>query len=361
MKSSIPTKLKEQTEKILWITFFWILISLVQFVTGYTTLLQFGCDLAGLSPAIYVQGSIVTGLTAGLIGGSFMVFFWERWLRSKSYAWSLLNIFWSYTLIYITVSLITGLLFNAGKLDVSLLHPKVWKAILDEPLANHFQNYFFWLSVVIITLITLLVNDKYGPGVFKSFILGKYFHPKREERIFMFLDLRGSTSIAEKLGERLYFNFLRDVIKDATPGILNSKGEIYQYVGDEIVVSWKKESGSQNANCLKCFFDIQQKIRQKSSYYESTYNLIPEFKAGLHYGFVTVGEIGIVKREIAYSGDVLNTTARIQSKCNDLGVNILLSKYLLDKLGFLPNPFKSVEIGKIELRGKQNAIELYTV
>jgi len=177
----------------------------------------------------------------------------------------------------------------------------------------------------------------------------------------MFLDLRGSTAIAEKLGEALYFNFLKDLVKDATPGILNAKGEIYQYVGDEIVVSWKKDAGSENANCLKCFFDVQRRIKEKSAYYSERYDVVPEFKAGLHYGFVTVGEIGIVKREIAYSGDVLNTTARIQSKCNDLGVNILLSKYLLDKLESLPNPFQSIEIGKIELRGKQDAIELYTV
>ena len=74
-----------------------------------------------------------------------------------------------------------------------------------------------------------------------------------------------------------------------------------------------------------------------------------------------VGEIGIVKRDIAYSGDVLNTTARIQSKCNELGVNILLSKYLLDKLGLLPNLFNPREIGEITLRGKQQDVMLYTV
>jgi len=347
MKSSLRNKLKSQAEKIVWITLFWIVISVFKFLSSYATLLRFNCDLKGLSPNSFLLGSIITGLIAGLIGGSSMVFFWEKWLRTQSYGWSLLNIFWSYTLIYLLVATISEMFFNASQLNVSF---------------NQVQNYLFWLFVIIITLIALLVNDKYGPKVFKSFVLGKYFHPKREERIFMFLDLRGSTSIAEKLGEVQYFNFLKDLFKDATPGILNTKGEIYQYVGDEIVISWKIESGTENTNCIQCFFDIQQSFLDKSSYYKETYSgIVPDFKAGLHYGFVMVGEIGIVKRDIAYSGDVLNTTARIQSKCNELGVNILLSKYLLDKIGSLPNPFNSVAIGEIQLRGKQKAVILYTV
>ena len=100
------------------------------------------------------------------------------------------------------------------------------------------------------TLIMLMVNDKYGPGVFVDFLLGKYFKPRREERIFMFLDLRSSTTIAERLGEEKYFSFIKDVFKDATPSILDSRGEIYQYVGDEIVISWKMENGQKNANFI---------------------------------------------------------------------------------------------------------------
>ena len=361
MKSSVQSRLKEKAIKILWITLFWTIVSVFQFLTGYSTLIQLDFDFSGISPINFLQGSLISGLAAGLIGGSCMVFFWDRWLRTSSYRKTLFNIFWSFTMVYLIVAIISGLYFHSGQLNLSFFHPDVWKATFTENTVIHVQNYLFWLFIVLGTLITLLVNDKYGPGVFKSFILGKYFQPKREERIFMFLDLRGSTAIAEKLGESRYFNFLKDLVKDATPGILNSKGEIYQYVGDEIVISWKKDSGTQNVNCLQCFFDVSREIKKRVSYYRETYDVSPEFKAGLHYGYVTVGEIGVVKREIAYSGDVLNTTSRIQSKCNELGVNILLSKYLLDKLGSLPNPFKSRAIGEIELYGKQNAVELYTV
>jgi adenylate cyclase len=177
----------------------------------------------------------------------------------------------------------------------------------------------------------------------------------------MFLDLRSSTSIAEKLGEVLYFNFLKEVFQHATPSILYSKGEIYQYVGDEIVISWKTYEGTENANCIQRFFDIQSSLNKKLDYYNEKYGVVPEFKAGLHYGYVMAGEIGMVKREIAFSGDVLNTTSRIQSKCNELGVNILLSKFLLDKLNLSPDTYTPKLMGDIVLRGKEQSLSLYTV
>jgi len=216
--------------------------------------------------------------------------------------------------------------------------------------------------VVLGTLIVLQVNDKYGPGVFRDFLLGKYFHPKREERIFMFMDLRSSTTIAEKLGEQRYFKFLKDIFQHSTASILDAKGEIYQYVGDEIIISWKMHEGVDNANCLNCFFEIQEALRLKTSYYKETYDgIVPEFKAGLHYGYVMAGEIGVVKRDIVFSGDVLNTAARIQQKCNELGVNILLSNYLLDKLSLQPDSFAPRKMGDMELRGKKQKVMLYTI
>lgn len=359
----IRSKLKSQIEKIMWITFFWILISILQFFTGYTTLINLKMDMSGLNPVDFFLGGIITGLSAGLIGGSLMVFYWEKWLRTKSYKSSLLNIFWSYTLVYFVVAMISGLFFYASQLNESLFHSEVFRATWIEGTSlSQIHGYLYWLLIVIITLIALLVNDKYGPGVFVSFLLGKYFHPRREERIFMFLDLRGSTAIAEKLGEDRYFHFLKDTYRDATPGILNSKGEIYQYVGDEIVISWKEGQGTEDANSLQCFFDIQQLLLDKGAYYREKYDgIVPEFKAGLHYGYVMAGEIGVVKRDIAYSGDVLNTTARIQSKCNELGVNILISKYLIDKMGSLPQLLNPIEIGEIALRGKKDTVVLYTV
>jgi len=350
--------------KIFWITLGWTLVALFKFFSGYVTIIdsKFQCEIAELDTMLYLKSTIITGLIVGVIGGTVIVFAWEKWLRTKSYGWALRSIFWSYILLFFIVALISGLFFYSGLFNQSISDPKLWQYVVTHMLdIENFENFLFWLIILIGTLVILQVNDKYGSGVFASFLLGRYFHPKKEERIFMFLDLRSSTSIAEKLGEGQYFNFLKEVFQHATPSILYSKGEIYQYVGDEIVISWKTNKGAENANCVQCFFNVQSSVNKKSDYYNEKYGVVPEFKAGLHYGNVMAGEIGLVKREIAFSGDVLNTTSRIQSKCNELGVNILLSKFLLDKLNLRPDTFAPKLMGDIVLRGKQHSLSLYTL
>ena len=352
----------DKLSKVFLITLVWTVISVFQFLIGYSTLIQFGFGEEAGDPKIYFYGSLITGVLAGILGGSLIVFLWERWLRDKRYITALFFIFCSYSVIYLIVSSAGGIYFYSQEFEEFHLGHVIGNSLSDVFGLQSVQNFFFWLFVVIFTLIALLVNDKYGPGVFKDFLLGKYFQPTREERIFMFMDLRSSTTIAEKLGEVKYFNFIKEVFKDVTPAILSHRGEIYQYVGDEIVVSWKMENGLQNSNCISTFFSAQQTLNKRKPYYEKKYNGIhPEFKAGFHYGHVMAGEVGVVKREIAYSGDVLNTTARIQSKCNEHGVDILLSKYLLDKLNIDIRTYSPKIVGDIMLRGKLSSVMLCTL
>lgn len=357
-------KITGSLNKIFWITVGWTFVALFKFFSGYNTIsdAKFQCELAGLDMMLYLKSTLIAGIAAGMIGGCIMVFVWEKWLRTKSYGWALTSIFLSYSLVYFIVAIISGLFFQSKLLNQSIVDSKLWHSLIRHTIdIENLENFLFWLIIVIGTLVILQVNDKYGPGVFASFLLGKYFHPKKEERIFMFLDLRSSTSIAEKLGEHPYFNFIKEVFETATPGILKSKGEIYQYIGDEIVISWKTAKGIENSNCIQCFLNIQSSLNRKSDYFDNKYGVVPEFKAGIHYGDVIAGEIGVVKRQIAFSGDVLNTTARIQSKCNELGVNILLSKFLLEKLNLSSVTFTPKLMGDVALRGKEHSISLFTI
>jgi adenylate cyclase len=363
MSLNISNTLKSRLNKIFWITVAWTFISVYYVLIVYSSLIILERDVSDIELWLYIKGNIMTGLVAGIIGGSLVVFFWEKWLRTKKYGSSLWSILWTFTVINFIVEIPGGLFVVSSELGLLFYHARVWQSLLSSAVSMPWLvSYIFWLLVVLGTLIVLLVNDKYGPGVFRDFLLGKYFHPKREERIFMFMDLRSSTTIAEKLGEQRYFNFLKDIFHHSTASILEAKGEIYQYVGDEVVICWKMHEGVDKANCLNCFFEIQQTLRLKASYYKESYDgIIPEFKAGLHYGYVVAGEIGVVKRDIVFSGDVLNTAARIQQKCNELGVNILLSNYLLDKLNLQTNTFEPKKIGDLELRGKEQKVILYTL
>jgi len=176
----------------------------------------------------------------------------------------------------------------------------------------------------------------------------------------MFLDMKSSTTIAEKLGHVRYFEMLTQYYSDLSDPIIQYRGEIYQYVGDEIIVSWKPNHGLLKNNCLKCFFAMKESIKKQSEKYHAKFGLSPTFKAGFHYGRVTTGEIGVIKKDIIFTGDVLNTTARIQGLCNDYKVEILISGHLISKMD-LDSEFRIEALGEKELRGRDEKVELFTV
>jgi adenylate cyclase len=191
-------------------------------------------------------------------------------------------------------------------------------------------------------------------------MLGKYHRPKEQERIFMFLDLKSSTTYAEKLGHIRYSEMIQDCFYDLTESIDKHDVEIYQYVGDEAVLTWKIEQGLNNNNCIETFYTFQDIINKKKDFYLEKYGIVPEFKAGVNMGKVTVAEVGVIKREIAYHSDVLNTASRIQGKCNEFGYNFLISGILMENIKNTTGLVTDL-MGSITLKGKMRTVDVYAV
>ena len=204
---------------------------------------------------------------------------------------------------------------------------------LGEPFRFSFdgmdiRNIVFWMLIVVLAYFFLEMNNKFGPGKLKNIFLGKFNTPVKENRIFMFLDLKSSTTIAERMDGIKYHLFLKELFSDVTAPILRNQGEIYQYVGDEIVLTWDLTKAENLKNYIRCFFDIEQLLIKERNKYQSRFEVEPKFKAGAHHGTVIAGEVGVIKRDITYSGDILNTTARIQGMCNELQSTFLISDEL---------------------------------
>jgi len=240
--------------------------------------------------------------------------------------------------------------------SAELGEPMFSAAVLD----HHFEFLFsarvvmtviFWGIVCMFALFILHVSDKFGQGVLPNFILGKYHHPKEEKRIFMFMDLKSSTTYAEKLGHIKYSELIQDCFFDLTEVVTKNDANIYQYVGDEVVLSWDFNKGLKNNNCINIYYDYMNVIGKRSKYYENKYGMIPEFKAGLSSVYATVAEVGELKKELAYHGDVLNTASRIQGMCNKYKKSLLISEELENNLKLDTNYNKEL-IGSIELKGK---------
>lgn len=336
---------------------FWVIANLLLGIIMHLQALRINqiLQLPGLSrlrPIIIV--AIIFGILYGIILGLAEYYLEKTFYRKKSLG----KIILFNTVL--TLGVLALLLSFVRLILVDLLMASY---VEEYPLSNKSWEYFFAILAIYYLFMTLLinfinqVNKKYGHGVLLPLLLGKYRRPREEERIFMFMDLRSSTTLAEKLGHLRYSSFIRDSFMDINNVVSSYDSEIYQYVGDEIVMSWRMPDGIRNASCIHFYFACVEEFLKRASYYQDQYGLLPEFKAGVHGGMVTAVEIGNIKRDIAYHGDVLNTAARIQGLCNEYGQQLLISTELLGKID-LTGTLQVETLGRVMVKGKEYVVEI---
>ena len=288
----------------------------------------------------------------------FLVFFMKNFFRITS-LW--VNIFLK-AVILIVAALIINFFIHFTYATLIAKH-EAYYAVLSF-YRNTFETPWLiqkipeWVILFVLTQLIIEINEKYSPGVFVDIMLGKYVQPKDEKRIIMFIDLKDSTAIAEKLGHKDYFKFIRDFIYYISIGLMEYGGRIYQYVGDEIVVSWP-DSRRNAKKCIYALIEARKSINKNLNVFTSNYGLVPEFKAGIHVGEVTIGEIGIIKKDLVMSGDTMNTTARIRTACNELNQKFIVSKDFLDQINL--SNWQAESLGPIELKGKNDSLELFAL
>jgi adenylate cyclase len=303
----------------------------------------------------------IAALVTGLVIGTIEILYFNKLFIQKSFTQKIIYKSVSYLAFIVSFLLIVSVIANAAQLQTSIFNRQVW-----EYARAFFFSYAFLSVVLYMTAIIIVsqfyteVSENIGLGVLNNFLTGKYHSPTEESRIFMFLDMKSSTSIAEKLGHIRYFEILREYYSDLSDCIIKYSGEVYQYVGDEIVVSWTPKKGLHNNNCIHCFFAIKATITKQAGKYKEKFGLLPEFKAGFHFGKVTTGEIGTIKKEIIFTGDTLNSAARIQGLCNAYQVDILISDDLMKRLK-VDSSFQIQSLGENELRGRGERVEIFTI
>ena len=315
--------------------------------------------LVGLVPGYFLgDGSVQAVLVGGLIGlliGVGMVSFQVSW----------------------GVGLISRRIREAPFLVVLLTKSVAWLAIIFVGLSvppvvfggvsiGDLMAPSFLVSIGISFAVAAIINFGFqvnqlmGRGVLLGLIAGRYHRPREEDRVFLFIDLRGSTAIAEQLGNIRYHRLLRRFIADITAPVIRNGGEIHRYVGDQIILTWRSERGIKNAACIRAYFGMVDEIEQAKDHYLREYGLVPSFWAGLHRGTVVAGEIGSAKHEIVYLGDTMNVGARIEQSCRTFDRACVASRELIDAVT-LPDGVRAESLGKTDLRGVGTAVELYAL
>jgi adenylate cyclase len=298
---------------------------------------------------------LVLGSFTGLIYFLVEELFDLSWFRKKSIGFRILIKNLCY-LIVLTVDVEVGVNIITGIYN----HPYLYtpEQLLSSVAVWSFIVYFMFASFLFSFI--KIVHEKFGTGVFWKMLIGKYSPPRVERKLFMFLDMKSSTTLAEHMGYSKFSELIQHCFYDLNEVVAVYSGEIYQYVGDEAIIAWDYESGIRNNECIDLYFDFVRKLKENEDFYRKNYGILPEFKAGLHGGELMVAEVGVVKKEIAYHGDVINTTARIQVMCNKLEEHLLISDALMNEMSlkdiYQPN-FK----GEFVLKGKEGAIPLYGI
>ena len=213
----------------------------------------------------------------------------------------------------------------------------------------------FSLAMTAIFVIVQQVAALLGRRTFLDLVLGRYHQPRAERRFFLFVDVVGSTAIAERLGPLQAHRFLAAVFSTTAEPVAACHGEIHQYIGDEIVVTWTEAEGMADARPLRCFFDMEESLRMQKDRFRAEFAAEPALRAALHLGEVIAGEVGESRRAIVFHGDVMNTASRLEQATRELGVRFIASADALQALGAQPE-MELKDLGALSLRGRKEPI-----
>lgn len=339
-------------------------ILIIGFIVGANLFIFFkktGIDPTSLDAMFEERGfhPLIPTIAGLLIGVTFYFlefrFFKKRWPYSRS---------WSFILKFIIFSIVIIL---ASLLIQSFTNYLTGRSTLSDAFvqASYFigTDLFFSLYVYLILLgITLNffreLGNRFGHGIIFNYLSGKYREPVEENRIFMFLDLNKSTSIAEKLGHVKYSRFLNKCFGDLSELLPSFQGEIYQYVGDEAVITWNTDQLTNPLKPLLLYSAFETKLLKNQSDYLEKFGVIPSFKASVNCGKVSVTMVGGTRKEMAFHGDVLNTASRVLELCSKLRKKMLITDAFSSLLQENQH-VSTIYLKDLFLRGKNDKTSIY--
>ena len=311
-------------------TFFQFLILTVFYVSGINLFMYL--KLLGLSElqaatesqrAFMLPTSTIMGLVIALSMGLLELKLFPKWAHFSFRKYLL----YKYTVIMLTI--IGGAIVIYFLFQVTLLGLSVDAALKSIPpflRSEMFLSVFIYLLLFSIFLNMLkTVSERLGPQAMLGALFGKYHQPSEEDRTFIFIDLQSSTALAEKLGHVQYSLFIDRCFQILTGCIYEFKASLYQFVGDEAVLSWNTAAAKKTLAPVHLYYAFASSLEAQQKAFMDQFDEQPYFKAAIHAGVVTVTQIRSIKMDIVYHGDVLNTCARIVGECSRLKKDLLVS------------------------------------
>ena len=252
----------------------------------------------------------------------------------------------------LAVYLAIKLLFNFTVIVGGLMGMRLLMPIATMGFDTLFRSSIvFAMAMTAVGTVAFEIGGLLGFGTLRNFLTGRYVQPRREQKAFLLIDMKDSTGLAERLGPVRFHELLNDFFRDVADAALECQAEIHKYVGDEAILTWPADRTLAEGDCLACPFIARDLIAAHSDAYRARYGAVPEFRAALHCGEIVAGEIGAVRREIAYVGDTLNVAARLLEASKTLGHDVLVSADLLGRAK-LPAGVRAEALPMLDVRGR---------
>lgn len=220
--------------------------------------------------------------------------------------------------------------------------------------------FSFAFGLAFLSTFYLRVQSLIGERVLFNFLFGRYNEPVREERVFMFLDIADSTRLSEEFGDMKIQALIGRFFFDISRPIVEHGGEIYRYIGDEVVVSWLMADAIEDARCVRCVFAVQDVLDAHSREYRKLFGVVPRFRVGMHGGPVVVGEVGDSRRAIVYFGETVSCAVALQGACKRVHRDFLMSGELFERLE-MGEEFSVSFLGPLALFPDGATVEAYAL
>ena len=307
----------------------------------------FGYRVAG----DHAARGVLTGVVTSLVITVPLVLFE---LQGQSLAWTRrlrrmpLWVYFAARVLFYVIVIVAGLSVSRLMVDGS-----------DFRFADIFHGggFLFSIAMAVVANTIIEIGQLLGFGTLVNLLGGRYARPRREQRAFLLIDMKGSTGLAERLGPVRFHDLLNDFFRDVAEGALESGAEIHKYVGDEAILTWRLQGAAIDSDVLACPFVILDRIQAQRDHYRRLYEVEPAFRAALHCGEIVAGQIGDVRREIAFVGDTLNVAARLLDSAKESGPDILVSNDLLAR-ATLPPGIAAEPLPTLAVRGRAASLAI---
>ncbi|WP_375413647.1 adenylate/guanylate cyclase domain-containing protein [uncultured Bradyrhizobium sp.] len=221
----------------------------------------------------------------------------------------------------------------------------------------------FWAATIYSGVLAVAINlilgitNLIGRRALLNFITGRYHMPVQENRFVLFVDIAGSTGLAERFGGIGIHRFLDRTFRLLTIAVVDTRGEVLNYVGDEVIVTWPERGGAVDCRPLCCFLAMRGELSRAAGQFEREFGAAPQIRGSLHFGPVIVGEIGDIKRAIVFNGDVMNIAARLEELSRNVDGGFLASRAAMARFNSAP-PCAVRDLGRLPIRGRADGIDV---